>query len=43
MILGLRGRYRLIVRQGGHLVRRSPWFDNLITDAGLELIGTHDA
>lgn len=34
------GRYRLEVRRNGELIKDTGWFDNLITDAGLEAIGT---
>lgn len=33
------GRYKLEVRRGGQLVHDTGWFDNLITNAGLEAIG----
>lgn len=39
--MGLKGRYKLIVRkQDGSVARETDWFDNLITDAGLNRIGS---
>lgn len=37
------GRYRLQVRRAGELVQDTGWFDNLITDAGLEALGEDKA
>lgn len=37
--LKLRGRYRLQVRRHGKLIAERAWWDNLITDAGLEGLG----
>jgi hypothetical protein len=37
------GRYKLEVRRGGILIHDTGWFDNLITDTGLEAIGEDKA
>lgn len=38
---GFGGEYRLIVRDGltGHVTRETDWFDNLVTNTGLDAIG----
>ena len=33
------GRYQVAVWRGGEMVAHTPWFDNLITDGGLDRIG----
>lgn len=44
LTIGVSGRYKLTVRNSrGEITRETPWFDNLITDAGLEQLGTGDA
>jgi hypothetical protein len=35
----LSGRFRYEVRREGKVIQSSPWFDNLITNAGLEALG----
>ena len=40
MNLGFSGRYRLEKWRHGTLIEQTPWFDNLITDAGLNSFGT---
>ena len=37
--LKLRGLYRMQVRRHGKLIAEREWWDNLITDAGLEGLG----
>ena len=37
--VGLAGRYKLEVYRGGILIEQTPWFDNLITDEGLNYLG----
>lgn len=37
--VGMAGRYKLEVRRYGELVHETDWFDNLITNAGLEALG----
>ena len=39
MKLRVAGRYQIAVWQGGVAVAHTPWFDNLITDGGLDRIG----
>ena len=41
--IGMSGQYRIEVRRTGQIVKETDWFDNLITDNGLELIGKPDA
>jgi hypothetical protein len=36
---GIAGRYKLEVYRGGILIKQTPWFDNLITNAGLDYLG----
>jgi hypothetical protein len=40
MMIGFSGRYRLEKRRHGIVIEQTPWFDNLITDAGLNSFGT---
>lgn len=42
-MIGLRGEYRITKLSDDKVISRTPWFDNLITDAGLDLIGTTDS
>jgi hypothetical protein len=37
--VGIAGRYKLEVYRKGILIEQTPWFDNLITDEGLDYIG----
>lgn len=37
--IGFRGLYKLQVRRHGKVIEEREWFDNLITDAGLESLG----
>lgn len=38
----MRGRYKLsVVRSDGSIARETPWFDNVITNGGLDLYGTN--
>src|SRR5699024_7964983 len=37
---GVYGRYRLTVRRDEEVIEQTPWFDNLIVDNGLDLLGT---
>lgn len=37
---GVCGRYRLTVRRSGAVIQQTPWFDNLIVNNGLDLLGT---
>lgn len=37
--VGVAGLYKLQVRRHGLLIYETPWFDNLITNAGLEALG----
>lgn len=39
MNIEVAGRYQLTVRRGGVVTAHTPWFDNLITDIGLDRIG----
>jgi hypothetical protein len=44
MMNRMRGRYRLRVwRSDGTLARETPWFDNVITNGGLDLFGARSA
>ena len=38
MNVALQGRYRLLVHDGDTVRYTSPWFDNLITDAGMDRV-----
>jgi hypothetical protein len=38
--IGLTGEYKLVKWKNGHVVQETPWFDNLILDAGLNRWGT---
>ena len=40
MRIEFEGRYQLSVERDGEITQQTPWFDNLITDNGLDLIGT---
>lgn len=37
--VGIKGRYRLSVVKDGAVSRETPWFDNLITDLGMDQMG----
>lgn len=39
--VGLQGRYKFVVRRHGKVRLVTPWFDNLITDIGLEAFGDY--
>lgn len=41
--IGMRGRYKLAVKKNGENVRETEWFDNLITNQGMNLITTSSA
>lgn len=41
--IGMRGRYKLAVKKNGETVRETDWFDNLITNQGMDLITTSTA
>lgn len=38
---GVYGRYRLTVRRDDEVIEQTPWFDNLIVNNGLDLLGTN--
>lgn len=40
--LGLKGRYKMQVSKNGIITRETGWFDNLITDLGLNTVATDD-
>ena len=40
MRIEFKGRYQLSVERDGEITQQTPWFDNLITDNGLDLIAT---
>lgn len=40
--IGVKGRYRLLVKRNGETVKDTGWFDNLITNQGLDFLGTVD-
>lgn len=37
--LHMKGRYQLTVRRHGEIVQQTPWFDNLILNQGLDILG----
>lgn len=41
--IGMRGRYKLAVKKNGDTVRETSWFDNLITNQGMNLITTSNS
>lgn len=42
MNVTLQGRYKIVVRSGSQVSHETPWFDNLITDAGMDRIAQDD-
>ncbi|MEA3639915.1 MAG: hypothetical protein VBE63_08225 [Lamprobacter sp.] len=42
MKIQVQGLYKVWVEREGVITQETPWFDNLITDNGMDLIGYHD-
>lgn len=41
--IGVKGRYRLLVKRNGDTINDTGWFDNLITNQGMDFLGTSTA
>jgi hypothetical protein len=39
-MIGIAGQYRIERRRNGRVIEQTPWFGNLVTDAGLDSFGT---